>query len=321
MESKTQSLPAAQDPLAEALELLRLRGALFCRSELTAPWGLEMPDLEGVMMFHLVTQGRCWLRMGSERRRLEQGALALVPRNAGHVLVSDPDARAEPFFDAPVERVSERYETLRYGGGGEPTQLICVVVEYDPLAAEHLVELLPDMMCIDTWNQERGGWLESTLRFIARETRDLRPGGETVVARLADVLVIEMIRAWIDSAAEADKGWLAALRDPQIGKALVAVHRNPAAAWTVDSLALEAGMSRSAFAARFTELVGDSAGRYVARWRMRLARTMLRGTQDPIAAIADRVGYESEASFCRAFKRMFGSSPGAVRRSAAAAVV
>ncbi|MEJ2642527.1 MAG: AraC family transcriptional regulator, partial [Desulfosarcinaceae bacterium] len=192
---------------------------------------------------------------------------------------------------------------------------ICVVVRFDHVAAEQLVALLPNVLQLNPWEEEGGEWLRDSLRFISREAAELRPGGETVITRLADILVIQMIRAWIDSAPEGQQGWLAALRDPQIGRALAAIHRAPKRSWSVAELASDAGMSRSAFSARFTQLVGDSVIRYLTRWRLRLARTYLRETSDPLARIAERIGYESEAAFCRAFKRMFGVPPGSVRQS------
>ncbi len=318
MTEQPRTFPAAADPLAEALALLRLEGALYCRSELTAPWGIDLPPIGGCMMFHLVLSGRCWLECGDEAPiLLEQGSLALVPHDVGHVLLSDPQATARPLFDIPVERLSERYEILRDGGGGEPVHLICIVVRYDRTAAEHLVSLLPNVIQVHTWDQDESGWLQNTMRFLSREARDLRPGAETLITRLADVLVIQMIRAWIDSAPEANAGWLAALRDEQVGRALFAIHREPEHPWTVESLARTAGMSRSAFSTKFTSLVGETALRYVTVWRMRLARLRLSETADTVAAISARFGYESEASFCRAFKRTFGVSPGAVRRAKA----
>jgi len=269
------------------------------------------------MMFHVVTAGRCWLEVeGAEPRWLQQGSLALVPHGAGHCIRSGPKADAEPLFDIPVEQVSERYEIMRYGGGGDFTHTICVVVRFDHVAAEHLIALLPTVLQIDTWDDDEGSWLQSTLRFISREAKELRPGGETVITRLADILVIQMIRSWIDSAPEADRGWLAALRDEQLGRALTSIHREPEREWTVASLAKEVGMSRSAFSARFTNLVGESAMRYLAQWRMRLARPHLRETSEPLSVLAERLGYQSEAAFCRAFKRMFGVPPGSVRRGA-----
>ena len=266
------------------------------------------------MMLHVVTTGQCWLEIeGDEPRLLQPGSLALVPHGAGHLLRSAPDAGADPLFDIPVEKVSERYEIMRHGGGGEFTQTICVVVRFDHVAAEHLIKLLPVVMHVDAWNEDENSWLQSTLRFISREAKELRPGGETVITRLADILVIQMIRSWIDTAPTTDKGWLAALRDGQVGGALSLMHREPARPWTVELLAREVGMSRSAFSSRFTSLVGESALHYLTRWRMQLARMRLRETADPVAVLAGDFGYRSEAAFCRAFKRVFGVSPGSVR--------
>jgi AraC-like DNA-binding protein len=302
------------DPLGETLHMLRLTGTLYCRSELTAPWGVDLPPFEGCMMFHVVTAGRCWLEVeGEEPRLLQQGSLALVPHGHGHCVRSDATADAKPLFEIPVEKVSDRYEIMRYGGAGELTQLTCGVVRFDHVAAQQLIALLPRVLQIDTWDDEDGSWLQSTLRFISREARTLRPGGETVITHLADILIIQAIRSWIDSAPEADSGWLAALRDDQVGSALAAIHREPDKNWTVAMLAKAVGMSRSGFSARFTHLVGEPAMRYLTRWRMQLARLQLQETSEPLVVLADRLGYRSEAAFCRAFKREFGVAPGSVR--------
>lgn len=316
MTRANQELPPPTDPLGETLHLLRLTGTLYCRSELTAPWGIDLPPFEGCMMFHVVTAGRCWLEVeGAEPRLLLKGSLVLIPHGTGHCIRSCQEADAEPLFDIPVEQVSDRYEIMRYGGGGDFTHLTCGVVRFDHVAAEHLVDLLPKVIQIDTWDEEEGSWLQTTLRFISREARNLGPGGETVITRLADIIVIQMIRAWIDSAPKADQGWLTALRDKQVGQALTSIHREPEREWTVASLAKEVGMSRSSFSARFTNLVGESAMRYLTHWRMRLARIRLRETSEPISILAARVGYQSEAAFCRAFKRVFGVPPGSVRHT------
>jgi AraC-like DNA-binding protein len=160
-------------------------------------------------------------------------------------------------------------------------------------------------------------WIASTLRFMAAEAREPRLGGETVITRLADILVIQAIRSWIEQDPAAQTGWLGALRDPQIGRAISLIHRDPARAWTVASLADEVAMSRSAFAARFAELVGEPPMRYVARWRMHAAVTWLREDDATLGELALRLGYQSEAAFSRAFKRFTGLSPGAVRRTTA----
>ena len=315
-------LPPSADPLGEALHLLRLNGCIYARSKLTAPWGVDLPPLEGHMMFHIVTGGRCWLEIdGSDARLLERGSLALVPHGLGHRLVDERGRASVDFFDLPIERVSERYERLQYGGGGDECQLICVVVRFDHAVAERVVDALPPVLYLDAWEGGDDRWLTDTLRFIAREAESLRPGGETVITRLADILAIQMVRHWIEREADVETGWLAALRDDKLGRAIAAIHREPGADWTLESLARTAAMSRSAFAARFTHVVGEPAMRYLTRWRLQVARSALRETDDAIGTVAERFGYRSEAAFCRAFKREFGTSPGSDRRVESAPMI
>ena len=188
------------------------------------------------------------------------------------------------------------------------------VVRIDHAAGLFLMSQLPDLLRVDTWSEDAGSWLQATLQFIAQEARDLRPGGETVITRLADVVVIEAVRRWIATAPDANSGWLKAARDPQIGRAITAIHRAPATDWTVTRLAAVAGMSRSSFCARFTDLIGVPAKHYVTLWRMHLARAELQETSKPLAQISSESGYQSEPAFCRTYKRVFGETPGAVRR-------
>lgn len=309
-------IPEFSDPLGETLHLLKLTGILYSRAELTAPWGADMPAFNGCMMFHIVTAGHCWLEVkGEEPRLLRPGSLALVPHGNGHVIRSGPDVQAVPLFDIPVEKISDQYEIMRFGGGGELTQMTCGVVRFDHVAGRQMVSLLPMVLEIDSWAEVESSWLQSTLRFITHEARALRPGGETVITRLADILIIQAIRSWIDSVPEAEQGWLAALRDRQLGRALLSIHREPGKDWTLESLAKKAGMSRSGFSARFTSIVGETAMRYLTRWRLQLARAQLQEATTPLSELADRFGYQSEASFSRAFKREFGVTPGSVRDS------
>mgnify|MGYP001818286041 CR=1 FL=1 len=317
MEKPTAVLPEPADPRGETLHMLRLTGTLYCRGEFTAPFAIEIPELEGVMTFLVVTSGRCWLQVAdAEPRMLDQGNLALIPHGIPHSISSDPALKPEPLFDLPVEKISDRYECMRHGCWGELTRTMYGVVRFDDVAARHLLRLLPQTIYIDGWHDDAGGWLQSTLRFIASEAASLKPGGETVITRLADVVVIQAIRSWLESSPDADQGWLAALRDRQIGRALALIHKDPANDWGVASLADAVAMSRSAFSARFTQLVGVSPGRYLTDWRMRVARTRLLDSADPVATIAEGLGYQSEAAFCRAFKRTFEVSPGNLRRRA-----
>jgi len=309
---------AAVDPLGEALHFLRMTGAFYCRSELTAPWGMTLPAMPRYMWFHVVTAGRCWLDAGeAEPLPLEPGHFALVPHGKGHRLASAHGVDAPSVLDLPREEVSERYEILRHGGGGAPTTLVCGAVRFDHPAAGNLVPLLPAVVHVAGASDPAGDWMQSTLRLMAAEARALRPGGETVITRLADVLVVQAIRAWIEREGAGRGGWLGALGDRQIGRAIALIHRHPARDWTLHALAREVAMSRSAFAARFTALVGEPAMRYLTRWRMHLAHDRLRFENVPVGQLAGRLGYESEAAFSRAFKRIVGVAPGSVARGAA----
>jgi AraC-like DNA-binding protein len=310
--------PPVTDPLGEALHALRMDSSLYTRSEFSAPWGLELPPMPGHVTFHAVTSGRCWLEVeGDEPRPLQPGDLALVSQGLGHRLVSEPGAPAAALFDLPREVVSERYEILRHGGGGAPTAMMCGVVRFDQAAAHHLVKLLPAVIVVDGWTSPQMDWVQSTLRFMTHEAGELKPGGEIVVTRLADILVVQAIRTWIAQDPVAQTGWLGALRDPQVGHAIALVHRHPERDWTLEALAAEVAMSRSAFAARFTERVGEPAIRYVARFKMHVAQAALKQEGARIAELASRLGYRSEAAFSRAFKRVIGVPPGAVQREAA----
>jgi AraC-like DNA-binding protein len=308
---------APVDPLGEALHFLRMSGTFYCRSEMTAPWALALPPRQGCLSFHVVTSGRCWLEVeGAEGRQLQPGDLALVPHGEGHRLASEPGAPAPRIDELRHEHVSDRYAILRHGGGGAATSLVCGAVRFDHPAAHHLVKLLPRMIHVEASSSPQMEWMQSTLRLMAAEAKALRPGGETVITRLADILVIQAIRSWIEEDPAAQTGWLGALQDRQIGRAIALIHRDPARAWTVSSLASEVAMSRSAFSARFTELVGEPAMQYVTRWRMHVAMTWLKEDDAGLADLAGRLGYQSEAAFSRAFKRFIGVAPGAVRRGA-----
>jgi len=308
---------APADPLGEALHLVRMNGAFYCRSELTAPWGMTMMPMPGYVWFHVVTSGRVWLEAGdAEPTLLAPGDLGLVPHGEGHVLRSEPGVPAPGVLELDREEVSDRYEILRHGGGGAPTTLICGAVRFDHPAAANLVDILPPILTVEAASSPQVEWMQSTLRLMAAEARQPRPGGEAVITRLGDILVIQAIRSWIETDPAARTGWLGALQDRQIGRALSLVHRDPARDWTVASLADELAMSRSAFAARFTELVGEPAMQYVTRWRMQVAVNSLKEEGATVAELANRLGYRSEAAFARAFKRVIGIPPGAVKRAA-----
>ena len=306
------------DPLGATLHLLRMNGAFYCRSELRAPWGLSLFAMPGYLWFHVPTSGEVLLETrGADPTLLRPGDLALVTHGEGHDLRSEPGVAAPGILDLEREAVSDRYEILRHGGDGPPTTLICGAVRFDHPAARNLVEILPATIHVRASASPHLDWMQSTLRLMAVEAAELRPGGEAVITRLADILVVQAIRSWLETDPAARRGWLGALHDRQLGRAIALIHREPERPWTVASLARELSMSRSAFAARFTATVGEPVMEYVARWRMQLAFTALRDENATVGELARRLGYRSEAAFARAFKRVVGMPPGAVRRQGA----
>lgn len=310
-------IPEHSDHLGEALHLLKLSGTFYCQSELRAPWGIEMPPFDDCLMMHILTAGHCWLKVDDEPPiHVQQGSLIMLPHGRGHIITSDPEQTTTPLFDIPVQRVSDRYDIMHFGGEGEVSRATCCVARFDHVAGQQLIRHLPPVMVVNTWEEAEGSWLRSTLRYMAHEARQLNPGGETVMSHLADILIIQVIRTWLSKDPHANSGWLAALRDKQIGRTLAAIHRNPERDWTIERLARIAGMSRSGFSARFTELMGEPAMRYLTRWRMQMARLQLKTGSEPIIAIAEKLGYQSEAAFSRAFKRVFEVAPGKVRKKA-----
>jgi AraC-like DNA-binding protein len=308
---------AASDPVGEALHVLRMSGTFYCRSELTEPWGMALPPTPGCLWFHVATSGECLLEVdvdGGAETRMRPGELVLVPRGEGHRLRSAAGVATPDIRSIPHPMLDDRYALLRHGGDGDVTRMVCGAVRFEHPAAQSLIDVLPPMIRVEP--TALSGRLQDTLRLLAAEVEDLRPGGEAVITRLADVLVIQAIRTWLARDPAARTGWLGALADDRIGTVLARVHREPEHEWTVGALAAAASMSRSAFAARFTELVGEPAMSYVTRWRMHAAVDALSAGDVTVADLAGRMGYRSEAAFSRAFSRVVGESPGTVRRRA-----
>ncbi len=308
----------ARSRVARVLQSLRMRGTFYCHAELSEPWALEMPALADSLSFHVVTSGSCWLRLpGSEPFELRAGDLALVPHGLGHELLSSPEARPALRVELlPQNYVGDGYSVLRHGGAGRSAQLICGVVSFDDPAARELMRRLPRILYLRGDSVVASSAIRDTLRLMASELSRQQPGGEAVATRLADILIIQAIRSWLEADAEARTGWLLALQDERIGRVLEAMHSEPGREWNLDNLARTATMSRSMFSARFTSLVGETPIAYLTRWRMNLAESRLREGRSTVAALAAELGYRSEAAFNRAFTRLVGHTPGSVRRNA-----
>lgn len=313
--AEARGVPGSSVPLADALHMLRLTGVLYCRADAGAPWGVDFPQLESHMSVPVVLSGRCILEVAGERHVLEAGSAALIPRGTPHVLASAEGVPAEPLFDLPFEQVGERFERMRIGGDGARTQIAYAALCADDALTQRLAAELPAVIIVDAAEDEEFGSFRSVLRLMAREAATDQLGGDTVLARLADVLVVQVLRRWLTGAEAPTTGWLAALSDPHVGRALSRMHADPAQEWTLVALAREARMSRSTFADRFTSLIGEPPMRYLAGWRLQQAHSELTRTDAPIGVVAARVGYASEAAFSRAFKRRHGTTPGEARRA------
>jgi AraC-like DNA-binding protein len=261
--------------------------------------------------FHAVTSGRCDLVVGSDRRQLEAGDLALVPHGAGHQIEAEGPSEHPLIPDLPHEEMSDDYAVLRYGDEGPLTELVCGGLRLEHPNARRLLDALPPVVHVRT---VRRTVLGSTLDLLGEEVAGHAVGSEAVISRLCDILVIQAIREWMAGVEATDSPWLTAMGDAQVGPALAALHAEPAEPWTVGSLASRASMSRSAFAARFRELLGQPVMGYLTELRMQLAVDLLHRGDRTVAEIATAVGYESGASFTRVFKRQFGTSPRQLRR-------
>lgn len=313
--------PTPQERLAQLAEGLRVRGVFYSRGEFSAPWAVELPAMNDAVSFHLVTEGTCLLDVGDgEVHDLRAGDLALVPHGRGHILRDHDYAASAPVHRVdllPQRHVGEHYSELTFGGGGESTNLICGIVDVVGAEGAELARGLPGVLFIRA--DQASADVRAVLDLMAGELSQARVGGPMVAARLADIVVVQSVRQWIDEADAPTVGWVAAARSEPIGRAIEAMHGEPGADWSVVRLARVAAMSRSSFSARFADLMGQGPMQYLTRWRMELARERLAVGDETTAKIGADLGYRSEAAFHRAFRRHTGQTPSAARRTARAA--
>lgn len=237
----------------------------------------------------------------------------LLPHGKGHIMASGPGAPVTPLFETNRTLLTDHYEYLVHGGGGEQTIVICGAVYFEHPVAQRIVEVLPEQIGLKELT-EASSSIEHTINLMIAEVSAASIGGDALITRLADIIVMQTIRLWLQSDGAKRDGWFAAMQDEQVGKALGLIHHDPNYLWSLDTLSQKVGMSRSAFAARFMQLVGESPMNYVRNWRMQMAMDRLKNSSEPISVIAEDYGYESEAAFSRAFKKVIGKSPGSFRR-------
>jgi AraC-like DNA-binding protein len=315
-----RSQPTSMDVLADVLTSTRIGGTVFARSELPAPWGMLFEPASRAGL-HIVARGSCWLRMRgrNEPVHLAQGDVVLLPHGAGHSLISAPNVQPLPFPKLLARcQVSQGPHgmSMSLEGKGPSTLLLCGAYRFEHDGVHPLLSLLPPLIHLRADSGIMSGPVEAVLRLLVAEYTQPGPGTVTVTARLVDVLFIHIIRGWLEQQPDGSAGWLGAVRDPQVGRALALMHEEPRRDWTVESLAAEVACSRATFARRFRELVGEPPLVYLTRLRMDVAARMLRDSEQPLAAIAERVGYASEFAFNRTFHRVRGVPPGRYREQA-----
>ena len=315
------------DVLSDVLRAVRLTGAVYFDFELSSPWvaeappsreiaGKVMPGAERVIEYHLLARGTCWGHaIGQEPIRLQEGDLIVFPQGDAHVLSSAPGMRAAPdmsVFARPSSTLPIVYELG--GGGSERARVVCGFLGCDVRPYNPLLTALPSVIHLSAAGPQAPiGWLGTLLNIAVKESGSARAGRENVLARLSELMFVEAVRRYLETLPPAQTGWLAGLRDPVVGQALAALHGQPSEPWTVERLARLVGLSRSVFAERFMEMVGQPPMQYLALWRMQLAaRLLVEGGH--VAAVAGAVGYESEAAFSRAFKKLVGQAPATWRR-------
>lgn len=303
------------DALSDILRSAHLSGGVYFRCEFSAPWGMQMPDTP-IAEFHVIVRGQCWLRVPGEKNPipLRGGDVAVFMSGGPHALLDNPKATALPPEVVLKGQNLENYGPVTFGGGGAPATVLCGYFRFDPSSRHPLIGALPAFIHVRGADDESAASLETVVTLMMQETRAARPGAEVVVNRLCEVLFIRIVRSFIEQSPHRS-GILAALADPQICGALNEMHRAPERSWTLAEFAARLGLSRSAFAARFHQVVGQTPMQYLTAWRMETARSLLSESRLSTAAIAERVGYGSEAAFGKVFKRLVGIGPGAFRRA------
>jgi AraC-like DNA-binding protein len=319
---------ASADVLSDVLRSIRLTGAVYFDFELSSPWvaaaphsreiaATVMPGAQRVIEYHVIARGGGWAETAGEQPiRLKEGDLIVFPQGDPHILSSAPGMQATPDFTM-FARTNTPLPLVYEAGGGGPdrTRIVCCFLGCDERPFNPLLAALPRVIHLTgAGSDAAGGWLATLLNIAVRESGTSRAGRDNILARLSELMFVEAIRRYVEGLPPAQTGWLAGLRDPVVGHALSALHAEPASEWTVERLARQVGTSRSVLADRFAEMVGHPPMQYLALWRMQLAARLLVDGSN-VGEVSRNVGYESEAAFSRAFKKLVGQAPAAWRKA------
>jgi len=305
------------DTLSKILDLLRFNGTFYFTTNFSAPWSIQVPQHKRVVRFHYVSQGHCWVKIEGidTPERLSVGDLVIIPHGATHILSDQPDLAPISLEQAITQTEYDGQGVFQFGDVDDihSTQLVCGHFQFDEDFKHPLIDYLPQsIVCNENAGSELS-WLKDSLRFLAHVAKTDQVGGSAIIKRLSEIIFIQSIRFWHDDQ-DNKEGFLAALNDPHISKGLRAFHDDFAMDWTVEKLAEKANMSRSLFSDRFKQYLNFSPMQYVTHWRMQNARKLLSESTQSLEQIAADVGYETLASFSKAFKRIVGLNPGEYRR-------
>jgi AraC-like DNA-binding protein len=321
----------ATDTLSDVLKTVRLTGAAYFDIAAQEPWSVHSPAREVILprilpgadhliAYHVVTAGRCFASLdGGEAVPVEAGEVVVFTNADPHVMSSSAGMRAEPPSADMIDIADAGLLPFHLNlikGGAASAKLVCGYLACDAKPFNPLLEALPPMLKAGDPRRNDAGWLGQFIHFAVAEVAEKRAGSESVLTKLSELMFIDVVRRYIEMLPPQDTGWLAGLRDPAVGKALALIHARPSFSWTIEGLARQCGTSRTVMAERFVQLVGVPPMHYLAKWRMQVASEMLNRGNANMATIAGEIGYESEAAFSRAFKKMLGVPPSTWRQRA-----
>ena len=304
-----------EDVLADIMQSIRLQSTLYCLANMSAPWGFLVSPRK-VASFHVVTGGTCWLTVEGIDKPvlLTEGDLVILPHGHAHTMTDHPGTPVTRLEDLVRKRPGEQDGKFYSMGQGAVTTLVCGGLQLEDDTTNPLYSILPAFLHMKSQHGQSNPWLQAIVQLVKAEASANRPAAETVITRLSEILFIQAVRDYMRTADHGNGGWFNALKDPQIGQALALIQRQPGESWSVESLANRVSLSRSAFSAKFKELVGESPMQYVTRVRLTKAAAMLRTRPSTLIEVALSIGYDSEVAFSKAFKRYFKIAPGSYRQ-------
>ncbi|MCK0068715.1 AraC family transcriptional regulator [Kordiimonas laminariae] len=310
------------DVFSDILDLVKFQGCLYFTTCFTNTWGVEVPAFKKVARFHYIEEGECWVSVdGADPVQLLPGDFIIIPNGSMHLLRNHPSSKVYPLTEVLEDGSFDETGRLTYSNASSlktpqpATRLICGHLEFDDGYDHPLFAQLPPFILIKGKEAKNFSWFDQALKMMTLETNTKRPGHDAIEKRLSEILFLHAIRVWIETSG-GPKGFAAAVLNPQIGRSLSAMHNKPERKWTVESMAHQAGMSRTVFSCRFSEIMGLTPMQYLTQWRVLKAQRLLTENNVSVEWVAAKVGYESVAAFSRVFKRHTGKGPGAHRKAA-----